>query len=487
MPLKYWNEAFLAATYLVNHLPTKTLDFSSPLERLFKEKSSYLGLRTFGCVCWPNLRPFNNHKLQFWSKQCVFLGYSNMYKGFKCLDVTEGRIYISRDIVFDETIFPFSTLNPNVGARLRADILLLPTNTQLFPAPSPGVEFVDDPCVNVQLNPVSTNPCGSHTAHARNYVDFSAETSLDGGNIPDAALGTVPDHDLAPHVVSNSRVVVADSNQDSPARSSLARSDEDSSTHDFLPRGALEEDPVWRTTGRESPPGGHVSSTEARYGSLSGAEHGSSTSQSHAPVSRNSSNRIEILAPCSTDLSPAHPSTRLQHGIRKPKIYTDGTVCYGLLASTGEPSDHHEALGNSQWKNDMDKEFSALLKNKTWRLVPRRQGANIIDCKWVYKIKKKADGSIDRYKVRLVAKGFKQRYEIDYEDTFSPVVKATTIRLLLSVAVSKDWSIRQLDVQNMFLHGVLEDEVYMRQPPGYESKEHPNFVCRLDEAIYGLK
>jgi hypothetical protein len=208
-------------------------------------------------------------------------------------------------------------------------------------------------------------------------------------------------------------------------------------------------------------------------------------------VSHNSSNRTEIsapvLAPRSPDLSPARPGMRLQHGIRKPKIYTDGTFRYGLLASTGELSNHHEALGNSQWKNAMDQEFTALLKNKTWHLVPRQHGANIIDCKWVYKIKKKADGSIDRYKARLVAKGFKQRYEIDYEDNFSLVVKATTNRLLLSVVVSNGWSIRQLDVQNVYLHGVLEEEVYMRQPPGYESKEHPNFICRLDKAIYGLK
>jgi hypothetical protein len=121
-------------------------------------------------------------------------------------------------------------------------------------------------------------------------------------------------------------------------------------------------------------------------------------------------------------------------------------VRYGLLASTGEPSNHHEALGNSQWKNGMDQEFSALLKNKTWHLVPRQQGANIIDCKWVYKVKKKEDGSIHRYKARLIAKGFKKRYGIDYEDTFSPMVKATAIILILSVAVSNGWSIRQLDV-----------------------------------------
>ena len=131
--------------------------------------------------------------------------------------------------------------------------------------------------------------------------------------------------------------------------------------------------------------------------------------------------------------------------------------------------------------------YDALVANNTWHLVPPSSNKNIIDCKWVYKVKRKSDGTIDRYKARLVAKGFKQRYEIDYEDTFNPVVKAATIRLILSVAISRNWCMRQLDVKNAFLHGVLEEEVFMRLPPGYESSALPRHVCKLDKAIYGLK
>jgi len=145
------------------------------------------------------------------------------------------------------------------------------------------------------------------------------------------------------------------------------------------------------------------------------------------------------------------------------------------------------ALADPRWATAMNAEHQALMKNKTWRLMPPPKGKNIIGCKWVYKIKRRADESVDRYKARLVAKGYKQRYGIDYEDTFSPVVKAATIRIILSVAMSRGWSLRQLDVQNAFLHGVLEEEVYMHQPPGYVDPRHPGYVCKLDKALYGLK
>ncbi|WVZ96725.1 hypothetical protein U9M48_042326 [Paspalum notatum var. saurae] len=195
---------------------------------------------------------------------------------------------------------------------------------------------------------------------------------------------------------------------------------------------------------------------------------------------------VQVAAPVS-DPEPARPHTRLQSGIRKPKVYSDGTIKYGCFTSSGEPQNFEEAVHDQNWKAAMDSEFLALMKNKTWHLVPPQKGTNIIDCKWVYKVKRKADGSLDRYKARLVAKGFKQRFGIDYEDTFSPVIKATTIRIILSIAISRGWSLRQLDVSNAFLHGFLEEDVYMKQPPGYENKSTPNYVCKLDKALYGLK
>jgi histone deacetylase 1/2 len=105
MPLKFWDEAFLTATYLINMLPSKPLKFQTPTEKLLNITPNYESLRICGCACWPNLRPYNKRKLPFRSKQCIFIGYIPIHKGVKCLDVTTGRVYISRDVVFDENVF----------------------------------------------------------------------------------------------------------------------------------------------------------------------------------------------------------------------------------------------------------------------------------------------------------------------------------------------------------------------------------------------
>jgi hypothetical protein len=135
----------------------------------------------------------------------------------------------------------------------------------------------------------------------------------------------------------------------------------------------------------------------------------------------------------------------------------------------------------------MEDEYQALQWNKTWHLVPSDLASNIIDCKWVFKVKRKQDGLVHRYKTRHVAKGFKQRYGINYGDTFSPIVKVAMIRLVLSLAVSHGWCLTQMDVSNAFLHGILEEDVFMRHPHGSEDPRKPNHVCKLYKALYGLK
>jgi hypothetical protein len=124
MPLKYWDEVFLAAVYLINCTPTKLLSYDTPLHRLLGATPDYSNFRVFGCAYWPNLRPYNSHKLQLRSTRCVFLGYSNMHKGFKCLVLSIGRIYISRDMIFHESVFPFASLHSNANACYHANILL---------------------------------------------------------------------------------------------------------------------------------------------------------------------------------------------------------------------------------------------------------------------------------------------------------------------------------------------------------------------------
>lgn len=147
----------------------------------------------------------------------------------------------------------------------------------------------------------------------------------------------------------------------------------------------------------------------------------------------------------------------------------------------------NEAQDRKEWQSAMDDEFNALMKNGTWDLVPKPEGVQPVSCKWVYKIKRKIDGSVDRFKARLVARGFSQKYGEDYEETFSPVAKMTSLRLVLALAASSDWKLWQLDVKNTFLYGELDKDIYMEQPLGYISKQHPDYVCKLRKALYGLK
>jgi len=135
----------------------------------------------------------------------------------------------------------------------------------------------------------------------------------------------------------------------------------------------------------------------------------------------------------------------------------------------------------------MLEELAALEKNNTWDLVPFPVGKKVVSCKWVYTVKQNPNGKIERYKARLVAKGYSQTYGIDYDETFAPVAKMTTVRTLISCAANLEWPLYQLDVKNAFLHGDLQEEVYMEIPPGFDTAQTKGKALRLKKSLYGLK
>ena len=157
------------------------------------------------------------------------------------------------------------------------------------------------------------------------------------------------------------------------------------------------------------------------------------------------------------------------------------------LSSHSVPSNIHEALSHPGWRQAMIDEMQALEHSGTWELVSLPPGKKAVGCRWVYTVKVGPNGEIDRLKARLVAKGYTQVYGLDYCDTFSPVAKITTVRLFLAMAAMRHWPLHQLDIKNAFLHGDLEEEIYMEQPPGFVAQGEYGLVCKLRRSLYGLK
>ncbi|PKU74746.1 Retrovirus-related Pol polyprotein from transposon TNT 1-94 [Dendrobium catenatum] len=223
---------------------------------------------------------------------------------------------------------------------------------------------------------------------------------------------------------------------------------------------------------------------------------------SHRPtIPVNYSNDLPISSPVSVS-SPTPPSnlaettlphnthpmvTRARTGSLKPRIRLNLFHNNSLQEHMQAPTSYSEAVKHSEWRNAMAMEFLALQQQGTWSLVEPPPNSSILGSKWTYRIKRHEDGSIAKYKARLVALGNHQEYGLDYTETFSPVAKLPTIRILLTVALHHDWPVQQLDVANAFLHGTLSEQVFMMQPKGFEDSINPGHVCRLNKAIYGLK
>lgn len=135
----------------------------------------------------------------------------------------------------------------------------------------------------------------------------------------------------------------------------------------------------------------------------------------------------------------------------------------------------------------MADEFTALVTHGTWQLVPKPPGSNLIGYKWAFQVKQHPDGMVERFKVRLVPKGFNQRPRVDYTETFSHVVKPSTIRLMFSLTFSNNWCLKKINVNNAFLHNQLKEKVFIKQSIRFIDQAHPHHVYAIQKSIYGLK
>ncbi|PKU84943.1 Retrovirus-related Pol polyprotein from transposon TNT 1-94 [Dendrobium catenatum] len=361
LPQSLWTEALTTAAYLINRLPTKSLHNHSPYHILYHQPAKYNHLKIFGCLCYPWLRPYHTTKLSPLSTPCILTGYASAQKGYKCLDPQTGRTYISRHVIFNENIFPYSQLTMQDSSQTQLPnippLLMVPISSSNVNVPIPSTKQTPPPDVPSRITPIAPTP------------------NTDSVNQPTQLATT-------------------------------------------------------------------------------------------------------------TTASTGHPMvTRSKSGIIKSKHI------FNLLHThtKPDPTSYTEAARHEHWRTAMSQEFQALQSQGTWDLVPPDPQQNVLGCKWTFRTKYRADGSIARYKARLVAKGFDQEYGIDYQETFSPVAKIPTIRILLILALQHAWPIHQLDVSNAFLHGQLHHTVYMTQPPGFVDNLQPNYVCQLKKALYRLK
>jgi hypothetical protein len=414
-PLTFWAAALSTATYLLNILPTKTLNFSTPYFSLHGTHPLYEHLRVFGCKCYPNLSATAAHKLAPRSALCVFLGYSLHHKGYICLDRHTNHVIISRHVVFEESSFPFSE-DPAPPSRAAFNFLEEQTNSVPVPFPPSS-----------PLLPAGTT--GRSPAQPR---AASGTSTSPAGTPPLAPLPVFRAPDALPMLGSAS----------SPRRLP-------SSTPTPAPASPLASVPV--STQASTPPAPALlrPQASAQAPALPTPPVSESAAPAPVPAAPQLPARAVVVPPVTNEHSMV---TRGKRGFRQLALYQAEPL--SLV-----PRTYRAALADPNWRAAMEAEYSALLSNHTWDLLPRPPGSNVVTGKWVFKHKFKADGSLERYKARWVLRGFTQRPGMDYSETFSPIVKPATVRTVLSLALSRSWPVHQLDVNNAFLHGTLPETV----------------------------
>lgn len=424
--LKYWVESFFTANFLSNLLPTSTLDGAiSPYEKIHGKAPNYIALRSFGCACFPTLRDYAATKLDPKSLQCVFLGYNEKYKGYRCLCPPTGRVYINRHVIFDETTYPFATIYRNLHPQAVTP-LLSAWDKGFIPPVSPNKDNEHSASLKKLNNAASTSTGSVYTSQivpVFNEINFPTLQSSSSSSTVSAPLNTTTD---------------------------------------------VNEECSERTTGFDPAFIGDSASHSQTSMLVSPANDQSSEDQSLQPSVSNTHSM----------------TTRAKSRISKPNPK------YAMLShkvSYPEPKTVTSALKDSGWNGAMTEEMNNCKETNTWSLVPYTPDMNVLGSKWGFRTKLNADGTLDKLKARLVAKGFDQEEGIDYLETYSPVVITPTVRMVLQLATTMSWELKQMDVKNAFLHGDLKETVYMMQPAGFIDKDRPDHVCHLHKALYGLK
>ncbi|KAE8658547.1 hypothetical protein F3Y22_tig00116971pilonHSYRG00774 [Hibiscus syriacus] len=216
----------------------------------------------------------------------------------------------------------------------------------------------------------------------------------------------------------------------------------------------------------------------------SAASSSDSLQESSTSVPTEAATTSTVYGPLPSMSNIHHMVTRSKVSIFKPKAFSVHSLING-----DKPVSIQQVLLSPIWKEVVMIEYNALVQNGTTRLVLIPHGQTAIGCKWLFRIKKNEDGSVARHKARLVAKGFTQVPGKDFHDTFSPVIKPSTVKVIFSLAVTHGWKLRQVDVNNTFLNGELNEEMHMMQLPGFEKStvDGSQLVCKLEKALYSLK
>ncbi|GJX25295.1 putative RNA-directed DNA polymerase [Tanacetum coccineum] len=418
IPLRFWTECVLTATYLINRLPSSVLNGKSPFEMIYNTKPNLSNLRVFGCLCFATILN-NPDKLGSRSEKCVMMGYSNVKKGYRLYSLDKHQFIYSRDVRFFETVFPFKDSSLKTSESV-TNVFQDANHLNFFDLNYPEISN-DEERVDPSLNNDSDS----------GHSPVSGETD-DTNDIPDTGI----DADISDHF--------------------HATQDEEVTTleENIFSEGNVDVNP-------------------------------STSSQGTQNLRRSS--RQSVFPRNYNDFVV---ESKVKYGLEKfvgyAKLNTENLCFVTELNKNHEPKTFYEASKHTHWVDAMNKEMAALLKNDTWEIIDLPKGRKVIGSKWIWKLKFKSSGDIERYKARLVAQGFGQKEWIDYEETFSPVVKMTTVRCLLNVVVLNCWSIFQLDIDNAFLYGDLDEVVYMKPPQGYYPADS-NKVCRLKKSLYGLK